>query len=828
MYIQSIELKGYKRFELNSSHFKATYTAAVQFIVGTNGSGKSSLAYQLSPLPAEKDDFSKDGLKHIVITNNGKTYNLISDFSKEHVHSFIVDGVNLNDGGTVTVQKELVKKHFGYDQTIHDMIQGHKRFTLMGPSERKYWFTFLADADYDYAISVFNKVKERLSDMQGALKLAKQRLVIESSKIITEEEFNLLRSQCEGLYSNVQFLIEHREKPMGTTQSYYDRFGKLKNQVDLITQEVYKRLRYVYKNNLTTTQALEELRENLKNDYTTAVAQSNHYYEDFQHLDKLWNTWKASQLQSIANIDQEIQSAQQEIATNLKRLFFAHTEEYDPTSVMQSCDTLLEWWPAAEDRLHDNRNFNYDRKKLEEVTGQIAALKQQIGALSSTKERLQGIVDHQKAHSSDAPLQCPKCSHHFVINFDPVKLAQAQELVVAKDKEIVDLQAQLQQLEGLHYHISIYLQALNNTVFTFKQHPGLKTLLSYLIDNEILQNQPDKIPGLIQQYKADAGIRASVALAKGRIAAAQTLLEQTQGVDMSASDIEDRRNRAEQQVALCEQRKRTLQLEIETTEKNLRILTSMNDMVNQLKQHEQDIHNLANEAVENARRIEYDNLLRELQSTLATKEQALQASERQLSVIENVTQQINELTDQIEAFKILVKELSPTEGLIAEGIFSFMRKFVADMNRVIKLVWTYPLEIKPCALESEGSLVLNYKFPIVVDKDSSTRKDVSLGSSAMLEIFDLVFRVCAAKAIGLGKLPLLLDEFGKGFDNVHKSSIVHMLGTLVDLNQVDQIFVISHEFSQYTALGTSEICVLHQSNVILPPGITFNKHVTMV
>jgi hypothetical protein len=258
MYIQSIELKGYKRFELNSSHFKATYTAAVQFIVGTNGSGKSSLAYQLSPLPAEKDDFSKEGLKHIVITNNGKTYKLISDFSQEHVHSFIVDGVNLNDGGTITVQKELVKKHFGYDQSIHDMIQGHKRFTQMGPSERKYWFTFLADADYDYAIGVFNKVKERLSDMQGALKLAKQRLVIESSKIITEEEFNLLRSQCEGLYSNVQFLIEHREKPMGTTQSYYDRFGKLKNQVDLITQEVYKRLRYVYKNNLTTSQALEE------------------------------------------------------------------------------------------------------------------------------------------------------------------------------------------------------------------------------------------------------------------------------------------------------------------------------------------------------------------------------------------------------------------------------------------------------------------------------------------------------------------------------------------------------------------------------------------
>lgn len=69
----------------------------------------------------------------------------------------------------------------------------------------------------------------------------------------------------------------------------------------------------------------------------------------------------------------------------------------------------------------------------------------------------------------------------------------------------------------------------------------------------------------------------------------------------------------------------------------------------------------------------------------------------------------------------------------------------------------------------------------------------------MIEIFDLVFRVCAAKVMGLGKLPLLLDEFGKGFDSVHKSSIVHMLSTLVDLNQMDQIFVISHEFSIHSS-----------------------------
>jgi DNA repair exonuclease SbcCD ATPase subunit len=250
-------------------------------------------------------------------------------------------------------------------------------------------------------------------------------------------------------------------------------------------------------------------------------------------------------------------------------------------------------------------------------------------------------------------------------------------------------------------------------------------------------------------------------------------------------------------------------------------------MLDKLQNHQRSIETLAVDAVENTRRLEFDQLLRELQSSLASKEQALQSSDRQLSVIDHVTSQIKELTSQIEIYKILVKELSPTEGLIAEGIFSFMRKFVFDMNRLIKLVWTYQLEIKPCALESEGSLVLNYKFPIIVDKESSSRKDVSQGSSAMLEIFNLVFRIAAMKALGLGKFPLILDEFGKGFDHTHRSSIVNMLSTLVDLDQVDQIFVISHEFSQYTALGTSEVCALHEANIVLPAGMTYNKHITM-
>lgn len=828
MYISSIELKGYNRFELNNiTHFTATYTAAVQFIIGSNGSGKSSLAYQLSPLPAEKEDFSSTGRKHVRILNNGKQYDLISDFAEEHVHQFKVDGTNLNEGGTITVQKELVKKHFGYDNAIHEMVHGLKEFTKMGPGERKHWFTFLADADFDYAIRLFDKVKERLNQMQSASKLAKQRLVIESSKVISEEEYARLKEECESLYNNVQFLIEHREKPNGTTAQYKDRFFKLKNQITLLTTEVYKRLKYAHKNHLSTPEALLDLKDKLKQDFATAQAQSTHFYEEFEHLDKLWNTWKTSQLQSIANIDQEIQSAQNEIAQSSRRLVFSFESQLPAEVVIESCDQAAAAWPAVQYKLHDNRIKNYTRETLEALLIQIDQLKAQQNEALRIKERAQGIVDHQKSHASDAPIDCPKCSHRFVISFDPQKLEQAQSIVATRKSQADSLQEQIQELETKRMEMQAYFQHLREAAQIFYTYPGLKPLLNYINDGNYLHNQPDKVGQLIEQFKADASIRLSIERCTTRIEAAKNLLEQTQGSDLSASDIESRRNRAETQVALCEQRKRSLQLELEAVDKHIRVLTSMNDMVLQLKHHKEDIHNLANEAVENVRRLEYDNLLRDLQSLLATKEQALQASDRQLSVIEHITKQINEFTADIEDYKILVKELSPTEGLIAEGIFSFMRKFVNDMNRFIRLVWTYPLEIKPCALEKEGSLLLNYKFPLLVDKESSTRKDVSQGSSAMLEIINLVFRITAMKALGLGKFPLILDEFGSGFDHVHKGSIVHMLSALVDLDQADQIFVISHDFSHYTALGTSEICALHEANVILPVGVPYNKHVSM-
>jgi recombinational DNA repair ATPase RecF len=103
MFVKEITLKGYNRLSnLNNFNLiKVKFTKKIQAILGTNGSGKSSFIEELSPLPAEAKNFTKDGYKEIIYLHKGKTYVLKSSFNPV-VHSFLVDDEELNPGGTIT------------------------------------------------------------------------------------------------------------------------------------------------------------------------------------------------------------------------------------------------------------------------------------------------------------------------------------------------------------------------------------------------------------------------------------------------------------------------------------------------------------------------------------------------------------------------------------------------------------------------------------------------------------------------------------------------------------------------------------------------------
>jgi hypothetical protein len=170
--------------------------------------------------------------------------------------------------------------------------------------------------------------------------------------------------------------------------------------------------------------------------------------------------------------------------------------------------------------------------------------------------------------------------------------------------------------------------------------------------------------------------------------------------------------------------------------------------------------------------------------------------------------------------------LSPTDGLIAQGLFQFIDAFVAQMNQFIARVWLYPLTLYPCRPSDADVVELDYKFPLQVG-DGPPVADVQRGSSAMQEIVDLAFKVVAMHHLQLGDGVLVLDEFAAKMDDAHRKAAFHVIGQLTAENDFSQLFIISHYHSVYGSLKNAEVTVLCDRHVTLPAHTIFNRHVTM-
>ena len=88
-----------------------------QIIIGSNGSGKSSLMAELNPLPVAKNYMLPGGYKRIKIEHKGIYYTLLSTYGKGAKNSFIEhteSGAKIehNEGGTGVAQKILIEKIF--------------------------------------------------------------------------------------------------------------------------------------------------------------------------------------------------------------------------------------------------------------------------------------------------------------------------------------------------------------------------------------------------------------------------------------------------------------------------------------------------------------------------------------------------------------------------------------------------------------------------------------------------------------------------------------------------------------------------------------------
>lgn len=826
MYYRFIKLKGFKRLVLSGcDEISVEFTDPLQVVLGTNGIGKSSLLDEISPLPADPSDFHKHGYKIVHIDHQGKHYVLSSHFQPSTNHSFVIDGVEENPGGTKTVQERLAREHFNYSTDINALLKGSLKFTSMDSAKRKDWFIRMCDTNYEYAIKAYNKMREKHRDVVGTIKMTTKRLVTESEKLIEDKEQVRLREEVSKLHELLNFLLERR-KPLDKEPE------AIEHEHELLSREL-KQLARTLDNTLNATGALtldidgyDQYIDELNESITRTQAYLEKFSQEAKRNQSKIDVLQRAAAQNIASLKNKCQDLQAKLDEQSKQLLITGmNQNHRPDLALESLYPIREHLIEIFSSIPSNSDKRYSSQALNDAKEQLQSLMKKRNLCSEAQEHRRQKLAHMQKHKDHPDLACPKCEHRFSANYSAHEHERLQKEFDHFEKYLhEELNVQLKAQETFIEKCTQYAQWFRQYHQITKGTPYLQPYWDYLADKEILTLSPLSGSHELNAIEQDLKLQVIRVEYLNELKATHELLQALENVgeadlnqliETNKQITQDMENETSKLIELG--KKRTQAMNERASLKKIHVLRE--EIESTLKQSRQ----LGLEYKEQLRRQYFNSAVRELQSALASREHRLNALKLQQGVVDNITKQLAEYKQDEEALSLLVRELSPTEGVIAEGLMGFMKRFIAYVNSLIGAVWTYPMVIKSSEFTENSSIDLDYKFPMLV-KGDRPRKDIRDGSTGMKEIVDFAFMLGAMKFLRLENYPIFLDEFGSAMDSIHKTNSVQLIKRLMDHNAFSQIFMISHDYMQYTALANAQVCVLCADNIVTPE--KYNQHVT--
>lgn len=829
-------LKGFKRFALNQvSHFEIRPTEQVQLILGTNGSGKSSLLQEMTPLPANPADYLKTGSKEIHIVDRGFNYVLKSDFSVKQIHSFLKDGEEFNPGGTASVQRELVRQHFGITTDTHELATGQVRLTDLGPSKRREWFTRLSDVSYDYAIGVFEKLRKEHRSVVGALDLDKKRLVNEQTKIITDEEQRQLHLDVKQLHQELDQLRDMR-MPLERTQAQVEQ-DMLRADTQLLTLSTLllnikvESPAHVSRNDwgelekleFSNTEQVDEHIDELAHHISAQSAVLSKLFQDHEKLKETVEILKKRGDDGIESIQKKIALAtvrRNEI--HARRKFSA--EGWTPVVSLQTLQGIEHDLVAVLSELPSNEAKSFGSSVLHELKETRSKHREFIQKKTHELAKAQARKQHADEHRENGSVTCPKCNHRFHMGLTDEQYEGLKNYIVLIGQEMTYVEELLKKLEMSIAEQENYGNLFRQFIQLTRSTPSLNPFWDLVASQELAKNAPRKIITMLEVLRFDLECINQAAKVEEEITELRKLLEQASKVgDQNITDATQQLNTLTSEVELMTKSLTQTRKELVEWQAYRRQLAEALRLQQEIMKVGNRYESLTHEAVEAIRRTTILQCIQQTQSSLARKEETLNTLKQQQAIVENLKVTIAMRVKEEFALKAAVKALSPTDGLIAEGLLGFVRQFTKEMNQLIRKIWVYTLEVQPCGISTEQGAELDYKFPMIVGSRDNIVPDVSRGSSGMQEIIDLAWKVISLKYSHLETGALLLDEFGKTLDLEHRTAAIMAIKSLLETKPFSQLFMISHYESHYGAFSNAQVCVLDARNIAVPK--VYNQHV---
>ena len=819
MIIHYIKLTDYKRIKLNNlKTIEIDFSEPLQLILGTNGCGKSSILSELTPYPPSSEFYSKGGGKVIHISHHNCSYILSTVFSKAAgEHSFIKNGVELNPGRTLTIQKSLVLSEFGISQDILNLLLGFEKFTKMDPAKRSEWFTKLDAVDYNYSLSVYAKVKEQYRDVVGAIRTANKRLVVETASEIDIKEELKLKDKLDLLYTritdlyklkmNTEITEEGIKSLLNTTtnqlhlsnKSYHKNvINKPSSIYQLNTPEIEEKVKYLYKQKTTTQERIDNF-----------VSQYLELETKYKQIEVISRELEETNVSSIALFNLEIEKAKKELTTD----YISNVENISLDNIKTTMSIINDLVST----LPDNTDQYFTKNKQTEANQSKILLERNKDKITEEYRKLLEDFKHISDDINKNIIECPSCQYKWNKLSPEKTLEEIQILIKEKETLLEENENKIVLNETYLEECKQYENTIKLIYTTLSSNSELSRVKEYIIQNKLIQNNPRSITVLLYSVEKEIAIKNFLST---KLKTLEHLLEinkiKEENSHVNINDLRANKDRLSQAIEELSIDVKSITIDYNNTKQYLDSLSSVSTITNNIESYLDKLKFLVKELIKVYQNNTLQNEIEICREEITNLSKRLDSIVRRNTVIKDIQKEIEINKKKETQLKLLMKHLNPNDGLIADSLFGFIKVFVERMNKILEKIWVYPMKILPCKMQDNDSAVLDYKFPIVFNDDvDNETKDVSKGSEGIQEIINYAFRETAMSFLKLEDYPLYLDEFGSTFDPTHKPLAINMIKELMEQEAFSQMFFISHYSECHEVFSNAEVCLLCDKNIQL-------------
>ena len=830
MFIRHVILRGFIAFRFAQiTELDVCFTDFLQVVLGTNGSGKSSLLRQLSPSPPIRTHFGPNGYKELIVEHRGSVFRIVSDFSrKEAPHEFWDDNTNLNEGGTTDVQRDLIAHHLGWTADVEQLCFNGFNFTDVGPTVREGVFMRTNPDRIDFILAYAKKTRSLIKASKAVLARLQDRRVQLESQMIPDDQFATLRAEAARLTEEASKLsgIIYR---IGIAKQNFNKYSGRSadpSVLDHIKGPCRTLLNNAHMFSEIPRDRIPEYREDLDRRVIEGTTRKDELIHSAESLAEKLRTLREQAASydnalDISELKATITSDQTRLAA-CEKLSVANPLTQDTLSsreqIMLELQTLMRTFLELPRPLHTRRKIRAKQRSVSYWNGVLQEHRRILRDTESAMQRCESSLSLRRVDIPDTP--CAKSACPLWVNFvEGVSSVEDKLRTLQSEREQV--LARIHRLEHWLYkqneQLTVYQPVFSalSTVASFTE--SYPELASFFKAGNTLDRLSTNPMGIYYQIEAhfdrsththeipkikERLLRHELALEKAMVSTEgdmKSVLTALNDVEKELSTRQARITAESEQLAVLEKRKQTLSSYESALDWLQEKDKALNDYIDlQLIFHD---HQKLGAILDYMSACHNDVLTR-----LADINKNLRDQD---SIRDRYN---NEIMTQIAAEDAeLIKLNQLLHGLIEVprvNTLTFLNTVIRSVNKVIRKVFTYDFRLLP--LNKEGNV--DYKFPYSVG--TAEGSDISNCSTAQKEITNLAFTLACRMQKQMHDYPLFLDEVGSTFDFAHQQKLLDLIVHIVDEKLASQIFLINHHAVIHDGLTNTETLVLHEANIM--------------